>query len=683
VQKATYEPVFLFSKKYPVKSFLAICGIIAFACFSFYCSSSEKASAPLTYLNLNDTVGYVGMETCKQCHTGIHASFSETGMGKSFGSATRSKSAADFSKKHHVYDKELDLWYTPSWIKDSLFITEYRLNGSDTVHKRMQKIQYVIGSGQHTNSHLFSVNGYLFQAPLTYYTQAGRWDLPPGFEKGKSQRFDRLIGLECMSCHNGYPQMVKGSENKYLSLPGGIDCERCHGPGEIHVAEKQQGILVDTSKAIDYTIVNPGKLPVDLQFDLCQRCHLQGNAVLKEGKSFFDFKPGMALKEVMQVYLPSYEGDEKSFIMASHADRLKQSQCFQVMEERNANRDVLRPYKNALTCVTCHNPHVSVKKTGDDYFIQKCKSCHTGEVNPKCSEKPELQLTKQNNCISCHMPLSGSIDIPHVRIHDHFIRKKPEAPLEVTGKKFKGLRCINDPKPDRVSIAKAYLQHYEKFGEGQMALLDSAEIYLDAKLTPVLRSNFAWLVQLHYLRKDFSSILQLVASIGIPVIRNEMLQKKSWSNQDAWTAYRIGEAYASTGQWSVAFKFYGIAYSLAPHYFEFANKYGSAAMQINQQPLAKQVFQKLTVEVPGYAPGWSNLGYLCLLEGFTEKAEAYYSKAISLDPDYIAALMNMVGLYLYQGDEMHARQVLTRILKIDPKNLQAQTLLTEIKDMSN
>ncbi|MBK7964483.1 MAG: hypothetical protein IPK10_03695 [Bacteroidetes bacterium] len=95
-------------------------------------------------------------------------------------------------------------------------------------------------------------------------------------------------------------------------------------------------MLIDTSKYIDYSIVNPSKLPIDLQFDLCQRCHIQGNVVLNEGKSFFDFKPGMKLSEVMNVFMPVYKDNEEQHIMASHAERLKLSKCFwQFRQEKN------------------------------------------------------------------------------------------------------------------------------------------------------------------------------------------------------------------------------------------------------------------------------------------------------------------------------------------------------------
>jgi hypothetical protein len=46
-------------------------------------------------------------------------------------------------------------------------------------------------------------------------------DLPPGFENGFNERFDRPIGLECMSCHNAMPtEFVAGSTNKFSKAAG-------------------------------------------------------------------------------------------------------------------------------------------------------------------------------------------------------------------------------------------------------------------------------------------------------------------------------------------------------------------------------------------------------------------------------------------------------------------------------
>ncbi len=195
------------------------------------CDQSEKSSQQITstpvadnvYMNHSDSARYIGMNTCKQCHQSIYESFIQTGMGRSFDIASSKKTSASF-KNSTIYDPYLNMHYTSFLSGDSMYITEFRSNGKDTVYKRKEQVNFIIGSGQHTNSHLQSVNGYINQMPMTYYTQKHTWDMPPGFENGVNTRFTRKIGLECMSCHNGYPDFIMGSENKYKSVPNGIDC---------------------------------------------------------------------------------------------------------------------------------------------------------------------------------------------------------------------------------------------------------------------------------------------------------------------------------------------------------------------------------------------------------------------------------------------------------------------------
>ncbi len=238
-----------------------------------------------------------------------------------------------------------------------------------------------------------------------------------------------------MSCHNGYPDFVSNSENKFTSVKTGIDCERCHGPGSLHVQERQTSTPVDTSKGPDYSIVNPRRLSTELQNNVCQRCHLQGIAVLNDGKSFFDFHPGMKLSEVMNVFMPEYEGAQDKMIMASHVERMKKSQCY------------LQSGK--MSCITCHNPHVSVKFTPRSQYLNACQSCHGNVAGQhQCTELAQVRAAKNNDCVTCHMPHNGSIDIPHVAVTDHFIRKRPvEDSMQEKIAAFLGLRCFNNDRP--------------------------------------------------------------------------------------------------------------------------------------------------------------------------------------------------------------------------------------------
>lgn len=643
--------------------------------------ASTSAATADPYLNHSDTAHYVGMHQCMLCHQDIYNTFIQTGMGKSFDHATKQKSAAKFEKHTVIYDKYSDFYYHPFWDHDSMKIMEFRLKGKDTIYKRVEKVDYIVGSGQHTNSHIQSVNGYLNQMPMTFYTQKQEWDLPPGFEGGYNTRFSRKIGLECMSCHNTLPGFVEGSENKFSSVPEGVSCERCHGPGSIHVQQRSTGARVDTSKSIDYSIVNPGKLPIDLQFDVCQRCHLQGNTVLKEGKSFFGFRPGLKLSDYMTTFLPRYKNADDQFIMASHADRLKQSQCFIQSYKPETDAKALRPYKNALTCVTCHNPHVSVRVTGEEVFNNACKNCHnTTTHNELCTEKESVRAKVQDNCVSCHMPRSGSIDIPHVTVHDHYIRKPMKKEEVEKVKQFIGLAAINEKHPDAKTMARAYIQQYDKF-EYNPIFLDSAKKYLSDKNVTEMRDNLQDLIHLYFIKQDYARILAYVNQCGKDELLNAVLTKRSWSNDDAWTLYRIGEAYYNTSDLNDAYTFYKKADELAPYNPEFKNKLGASLMALNRVPEAITVFDATLKENPKFVPALNNLGYANLVSGNEQMADQLYKRALALDPDYEPLLMNVAGYAIYKKNYKDAQITLQHILQRNPKNAQATDVLNKLKGM--
>jgi Tfp pilus assembly protein PilF len=625
---------------------------------NIYCSNKPETTnnQTLAYLNHHDTVKYVGMNTCRACHADKHSTFVHTGMGMSFDVASQQKSAANFNHGP-VYDKYRDFYYQPYWEGDKFMIKEYRLEGKDTVHKRIEQINYIVGSGQHTNSHIIETNGYLNQAPLTFYTQEGRWDLPPGFEDGHNTRFSRIIGLECMSCHNGLPGFVEGSENRFTLIPNGIDCERCHGPGELHVTNIQAGKLIDTAKEIDFSIVNPRKLSWERQIDLCQRCHLQGNAVLKDGKEFTDFRPGMVLSDYVDVFMPRYEGNDEAFIMASHAQRLQMSKCF-----INSNKNAANGGAMQLTCITCHNPHISVKVTGKQVFNDACISCHQQKT---CTETEAIRLKVNNDCASCHMPKTGTIDIPHVTVHDHYIRKPEKTTADKTNteqiKKFIGIYAVNNANTDALTKGRAYLNYFEKFEPTKPELLDSAMYYLQKANAPA-KDYIHWA----FLKNDNTVLLQYAPKA---------------SNPDAWTAYRIGQAYYTTGNGTEAEKYFALAVNQAPQNIEFKAKLGAVKVELNKTAEAKQLLEELLKAYPKHVQSLTNLGYVYFLGGDIQKANEYYNNAIALDPDYEPALLNKAGLYNYLKDYEKARQLLQRILKRNPNNQRVKDLLRQLKNL--
>lgn len=602
------------------------------------------------YKNLAPGVDYVGIQNCRSCHDNVYQTFIHTGMGRSFDHATPQKSDATYGPHALVYDENADLYYFPFFRDSVLHIREFRIENGDTTHNRVEQVAYIVGSGQHTNSHILDINGYVYQAPITFYTQEEKWDLAPGFRAGENLRFSRLLTSECITCHNHFPQPVEGSLNKFAYMPQGIECERCHGPGEIHARARLAGKNVDTSRYVDYTIVNPRDLPRDLQMDICQRCHLQGVAVLNEGKTFYDFKPGMRLNEVMNVFLPRFTASHERFIMASQADRLRLSPCYKESE---------------MTCITCHNPHHGVTATSAEQYNAICLNCHQQPREQVCTAPMADREAQQDNCIFCHMPPSGSTDIPHVNITDHNIRRdvirgkdmgRAEDPAT-----FLGLEILTKEEGTPLEMAKGYLALYEKYLQAPY-LLDSVKVLLDRSADQESK-KYSTIVHYHFVRGDLDALHRLA------------INQPAGYSLDPWTAYRLGEGVYQKGDYLQALQLFKQATEAMPYNLEFQEKLGVAQVALKQWKNAEKTFRWILQENPRQARSLNNLGFALVMQNRFADGEAFYDQALSLDPDYEQALLNKAAVRLYQKDKMAANKLLQHVLKINPGNTQAQNLL--------
>src|SRR5205814_9091070 len=121
-----------------------------------------------------------------------------------------------------------------------------------------KSIDYVIGSGKHamTFAHL-DIENRLIELPVSWYAEdGGYWNMSPGYDRPDHSDFRREVPDSCLFCHNGYPSRANGG------LAQGIDCQRCHGPGELHAGGKGP-------------IVNPAKLNKTRGLEVCLQCHLE------------------------------------------------------------------------------------------------------------------------------------------------------------------------------------------------------------------------------------------------------------------------------------------------------------------------------------------------------------------------------------------------------------------------
>ena len=124
--------------------------------------------------------------------------------------------------------------------------------------------EIVIGSGQLGKSYLCIRDGSVWQSGISWFSKSQIWDISPGFKPGTHGT--RAIQPGCFYCHVNRVEHIAGTINRYeqptFGMQTSIGCERCHGPGELHVNEQhafKPTVVPDTS------IVNPKHLEPGLR----------------------------------------------------------------------------------------------------------------------------------------------------------------------------------------------------------------------------------------------------------------------------------------------------------------------------------------------------------------------------------------------------------------------------------
>ncbi|MGH9435353.1 MAG: tetratricopeptide repeat protein, partial [Terriglobia bacterium] len=373
--------------------------------------SVEPGNHARVYLNSRLGVRYVGSKVCGTCHANIYREYAQTAMGRSMTlpddpvqsnllSAPVTVQAKRLQRNYEIFRKGGALYQSES---------EPGASGND-VFRDTQQIAYVIGAGQNGFGYIVRKGNYLFEAPISYYTRTRSWGLSPGYEFADSG-FLRAVPEACAVCHSGRARPVSGRPGLYKNPPFeelAIGCENCHGPGELHVAERLKGVRVQ--RATDPSIVNPAQLSPWLVDNTCMLCHQAGDTrVLQPGRTYADFRPGTPLDRTVAIFaVPFTRASPPHSPLLQHYELMILSKCYRASGGR-------------MICITCHDPHVQPSpEQAPAYYRKKCLSCHT-EHSCTLALAQRLRQSPPDNCVGCHMPQQNVPRIAHSALTNHRI----------------------------------------------------------------------------------------------------------------------------------------------------------------------------------------------------------------------------------------------------------------------
>jgi hypothetical protein len=374
------------------------------------------------FLNTRPDAQYVGSAACVKCHESQHKTFLHTGMSRSTAPVDVAKEPADATFDHTASGRR----YRVERRGGQLWHREMPLDGKSDIVLSEFPLKYVVGSGRFGRTYLTEANGFMIESPVSFYTSKSAWGMSPGYDR-HNLGFERAIGAGCLYCHLGRTESEPQSMHRHKVLEPAVGCERCHGPGSLHVALREKPATLEPG-AIDYTIVNPHHLSRELRESVCQQCHLSPELLVPaRGRKRTDFRPGLPLQDVAVGF--SFV-DSAHMTVTGHVEQMHQSKCYQK--------------SSTMTCMTCHDPHgFPDPKQRVAFYRGKCQECHAGDA---CKVDPKVRHAQSpdNDCVHCHMP-RGATDIQHVAFYHHRIgihKKQEPAPSAPQGNARAGREAL-------------------------------------------------------------------------------------------------------------------------------------------------------------------------------------------------------------------------------------------------
>ena len=629
-------------------------------------------TASFILLAVNPPV-YAPPSACAGCHSEIAKTYQRSAMAQTFSTVAKAPRIEDYATANK-FDHALSGRHYETFIRDGrVFQQRYQEEDARKVRAFEQEITHVIGSGRRARSYLnLSDSGELTQLPLSWYTQENQWGMSPGYDQPKHYDFSRVIDRGCLACHNAYPLGSGGKDGFAVRsvyeppLPQGIDCQRCHGPGSLHVELAGKHA---PAPSIQAAIVNPAKLSSGLQMDVCMQCHLETtssqlpHALRRFGRGDFSFRPGEKLADhVIHFDHAPESGKQDKFEINSSGYRLRQSQCFLRSEGK-------------LTCTTCHDPHGAEDSVRARR--ESCVQCHA----------PHKEAGRQD-CAACHMPRRRAEDAVHVVMTDHKIQRitpardqmaplpetvepyrgnlvsyLPSLPASADSDLYLGLALSADGADVRKGLSLLERGIATKGAQApEEAIAGLARVLMSIGRTREAVQAYAQVVikqpGLASLRADYAKALE---SGGQVALARREYERALLDSPDLPAAH-LGLGRLSKDA-AAAMEHFRKATRGAAVRAEALQNLGNVQASERQFAEARALLEQALAIDPDFADAENNLGRVLAAEGSLAEALQHVRRAVSLDGSYTEARYNLARLLHAAGDRRSAISEYGKVLE--------------------
>ena len=615
------------------------------------------------------TKEFVGASACKQCHQAEFDAWQGSHHELAMQEANAQTVLGDFENAKFKHDNVESTFFK----RDGKFMV--RTDGPDG-KLTDYPITYTFGVTP-LQQYLIAFPGGRFQALSI------AWDSRPKadggqrwfhlYPKEKMDHTDQLHwtgryqnwNMECAECHStnlkkGYAAATDSYKTTFNEI--NVACEACHGPASQHVEWAKQaqhpysnddkGLAVklhsdwkDAWKQDDGNVTAQREQPAnDELMNSCWACHARRSTLVEGGL------PGLPLEDSHHPSLltqPTYYADGQQRDEDYTWGSFRQSKMFQ----------------NGVTCMDCHEPH-ALKLRAEGNAL--CTRCHNAGKFDTEQHHFHKQDSKGAQCMDCHAPEQNYMVIDGR--HEHSFRlPRPDLSLSL-GSPNACTQCHQKQKPEwaAATLDKWYGKTWRDrphYGtalqagatQGLKALPTLLELAQDSASPAIVRATALTLVAplmqpdlLTFARQQLQDADPSVRIAALGLIESvdtvNRILAASPLLADPVRGVRIEAAriLADVPDSQIASSRLGAFKSAMTEYLDY--------LKLNADWPAENI----------------NQGNLYMRQHNVEGATTAYERAITLDPRFVGAYVNLADAYRQQGRDDEGEKLLRQGLSLSP-----------------